>query len=103
MLIALSALVALQAAPSAAAPPGEPILVIASRLDAVLFNLSLNRVTGQMKCTIARSSGRPEIDAYMCDVARYCARTSRKSKAAIEQCIADRKKAYLARSAERGE
>ena len=99
MLLTIALALLSQGPAVAAGPPGgEPITVIASRLDAVRFNLSINAVTGQMKCRIARSSGNAEIDAYMCDVARYCARTSPKKRAAIEQCIADRKKAYLARS-----
>ena len=93
-----SLLLTLQAAAPALPPPAEePIVIVANRLDRVRFNLSLNRLTGAMKCRIARSSGNPAIDRYMCDVARYCARTSRPAASAIEQCIAERKRAYLSR------
>lgn len=104
MSIPLALLLAAQpAVPAAGRPIAEPIVVTANRLDAVRFNLSINRLTGQMKCTVARSSGRPEIDAYMCDVARFCAQTHRNKRVAIEQCITDRKSVYLHdRQAERG-
>jgi hypothetical protein len=94
-MLALVIAVALQAAPATPSTDGDPIVIIANRLDAVRFNLSVNRLTGEMKCTVARSSRDPAIDSYMCEVARYCARTSRKTRAAIEGCIAARKKAYL--------
>jgi hypothetical protein len=98
MLVVLALLAGLQAPPrSAAAPSEDPIVIVANRLDRVRFNLSVNRLTGEMKCTLARSSGEPAVDAYMCETARYCARTSRKTRAAIEQCITGRKQAYLAR------
>ena len=98
MSLVLAMLLAFQATPGTAPPPGEDQIVIAAnRVDRVRLNLALNRLTGEMKCTVARSSGEPAIDSYMCDVARYCARTSRKTQTAIEQCIAERKKAYLAR------
>jgi hypothetical protein len=98
VIFASAVLLALQAPPVAAVPPGpEPIVVVANRLDSVRYNLSVNRLTGQMKCRVARSSGRAAIDAYMCDVARYCARTARQTRPAIEQCIAERKRSYLSR------
>lgn len=95
MLLAIALILAVQDAPTS--PADDPIVITANRLDAVRFNLSVNRLTGDMKCTVARSSTDPAIDAYMCEVARYCARVSRKTRSAIEQCIDDRKKAYLAR------
>ena len=102
MLLALAALLVSQA-PAAAPSAEDPIVITSSRLDRVRFNLSISRLTGRMKCTVTRSSGDPAIDAYMCEVGKYCARTSRKTRAAIEQCIAEQKKAYLARfAAERG-
>ena len=91
-------LVSIQAASPGLPPPtDEPILVVASRLDRVRFNLSVNRLTKAMKCRVARSSGNPAIDTYMCDVARYCARTSKQTSSEIERCIAERKQAYLSR------
>jgi hypothetical protein len=101
MLLTLTVLLVSQ--PAAPAPAEDPIVITSNRLDAVRFNLSVNRLTGGMKCTVARSSGDAAIDSYMCEVARYCAQTSRNTRTAIEQCIAERKKAYLARyAAERG-
>jgi hypothetical protein len=50
-----------------------------------------------MKCRVAQSSGSPRIDAYVCDVAKYCAKSSGKTRPAIEQCIAGQKQAYLKR------
>ena len=98
MPLVLAALLALQA-PAAAPPAEDPIVITSNRLDKARFNLSINRLTGRMKCTVSRSSGDPKIDTYMCDVGKYCARTSRKTRPAIEQCIAEQKKAYLARFA----
>lgn len=98
MVLVAALILALQTAPAPAnAPADDPILVTSSRPDAVRFNLSVNRLAGEMKCTVARSSTDPAIDAYMCDVARHCARTSGKTRAAIEQCIGRRKQTYLAR------
>jgi hypothetical protein len=102
MPLALMLIAAFQSPAVSAAPPAEePIVVVASRLDAVRFNLSVNRLTGAMRCTVARSSGDAAIDSYMCDVARHCARTSRKVAAEIERCIKARKADYLARYAPR--
>ena len=97
MLVVLVLLGVLQARPPslAAARNEDPIVIVASRLDRVRFNLSVNRLTGEMKCTVARSSGESAVDTYMCETARYCARTSRKTRTAIEQCITERKQAYL--------
>jgi hypothetical protein len=98
MLIALVLFATAQVSVEPVTAAGEDAIVItANRLDRVRFNLSINRLTGEMKCTVARSSGEPEVDSYMCETARYCARTSRQTRAAIEQCITERKQAYLAR------
>ena len=98
MLIALVLLAIVQAPAASPTAIGEdPIVIVANRLDRVRFNLSVNRLTGDMKCTVARSSGEPQVDSYMCETARYCARISGKTRAAIEQCITGRKQAYLAR------
>ena len=56
MLLALAALLVSQA-PAAAPSAEDPIVITSSRLDRVRFNLSINRLTGRMKCTVTRSSG----------------------------------------------
>jgi hypothetical protein len=97
MWSALTVLLAVQAPGEAAATPNsDTIIVVASRLERVKFNLSVNRVSGEMKCRIGRSSGNTAVDGYMCDVAKYCAKTAPKNRQAIEQCIGEQKQNYLA-------
>jgi hypothetical protein len=88
-------MLALQAASAAPAPTPEEIIVTGNRLNRVEYGMSVNRMTGATKCRISYSSGDPAVDRHVCEIAKYCARTAKKTRAAIEQCTEARKQEFM--------
>ena len=96
MSFGLLALVALQVAAPAATPSADDIVVTGMRLGRVQYAMSVHRLTGATKCRITRSSGDPAVDREMCDIARHCAATVRRTRPAIEACTEAGKQRFLA-------
>ncbi len=91
----LSMLIMLAFQANAPAPSPDEIVVTANRLNRVQYGMSVNRLTGASRCRISRSSGDIAVDRHVCEIARYCARTSQKTRAAIEQCTEARKQEFM--------
>jgi hypothetical protein len=80
---------------NATAPSPDEIVVTANRMTRVQYGMSVNRLTGASRCRISRSSGDVAVDRHVCEIAKYCARASQKTRPAIEQCTEERKQAFI--------
>lgn len=70
------------ATPGQAVPPpvSDDIVVMGQRLKRFRFVTKTDRRTGIRRCIVKRSSGDPQLDAYICQGALACARTVQKAE-----------------------
>jgi hypothetical protein len=76
-------------------PTPEEVIVTGERLNRTRYNLSINRLTGAMRCRISRSSGDAIVDRAVCDIARHCARRAGLRREAIEACAEERRRQFV--------
>lgn len=95
MILAVMLLATMQVAPLQEPTP-EEVVVTGSRLRRAQYGMSVNRITGAIRCRISQSSGDPAIDRAVCDIGRHCARTARRTREAIEACVEERRRAFIA-------
>ena len=85
-----------QIADTHSASPPEDVVVIARRMDAVTYAAKVNPRTGAIRCKITISSGDPQIDWQVCEIARVCAAIKPRTREKIEECVLIRKREFLA-------
>jgi hypothetical protein len=102
MLILSTLLLAATAAATAPVPEEADIVVLSRKLEKV--GVTLERMSsGELRCSIADSSGDPELDALSCQAALKCLETiplSRANRKALAACGKEERSRLLANLAD---